>query len=238
MVMAKRKVILGLVVLFIFSLGALYADGPRSIYIVIPGATRGLDPTSLLKDPAVKQVIQEIEIFSPNGSAFPFKHSQPDPESPFDLYKGEETVFKITIHYPKELQDIEPVKEIAQESYSDEARGFMSAAAATAVDIVSGFRNRNSQGTIQIIGVGMSGEAVIEAVGRNAALFDKITLMFPTMAMVKEGRLLGVLKDRGYTKERVAVIAYEGDPTIPFLEKLNSGENNEIFLFAKIQQAQ
>lgn len=200
---------------------------PRLI-IVLPGATSGLDPTDLVKNPDTDPFLHEVHIYS-TSSGF-----NPAEIQGVNLYKTEEVIFKVFVHYPSEMEGITPNQEIAQESYIENAEKLIETAAEAVTNIIEDFLHKNSQGHITIVAAGMSGEIILKVLAKNSPTFDNVIFFYPTLGMVNNAKMVNVLKEKGYLQEKVKVIVYANDPTILQLQE-QKRENEGVFSFLVIE---
>lgn len=207
--------------------GSCDVSKPEKILVLtFPGACKGLNPLELVKKAYEKSnpFVHSLHIYTPKGSL------DFDLLNKLGLFSHDSVILEIILHYPKDMQDFDPIREIAQEAYSSEALELINTAAIETEKIIKNFHKIYPDTSIKAVAIGTSDEILIKALERNISEISNFILYFPTMAMVNGSEFIKVLKDNGYNKDKVTVIAYEGDPTIPKLEKLKT-ENEELFTF-------
>jgi len=208
---------------------------PKSLIIIIPGATEGLDPSKLWLQEfeslpeAQKPFIHETHIYNPTGKEIGFEKTQG-----INYFGTDTTVFKIFIHYSGDLRCIAPEKEIALDSYSPEAKAFIDSAVVNTLEIIRYFIKKHPTGYVDVVSAGMSGEVLMKCLKESPGLINSAAFWYPTMAMVNDARLVNALKEAAFTGHEPQIVVYEGDPTIPKLEE-QKGQNPKLFRLVKIK---
>lgn len=199
---------------FVFSYA--WTVSKKTLMISFPGANPGLDPTGLLEE--------SYRALSPLINHTQFTLEFPDAE----LIKGIEKVlstmdnviFVVHLDLPVYLRRLSPPEEIALESYSADVLKLIDISANKLAKIIKDYHKNNPDAMILAVSSAMGGEVLMRVLKNNANEIDSIVLYYPTMAMVKDEQFTKLFIERGYNKENFRIIAYDDDPTIPYIEKM------------------
>jgi len=205
----------------------------KSLDLVFIGANSGLNPIDLVKTTYVNEEIKPFVVNMEFSNDFPTLEETTGLEKV--LAAIDQVILVIHTRYPKAMLQLNPVQEIAQEDYPADALEIFDSTAKKITTIIKNYHKINPNAAILATASGTGGEILLRTLKNNVNEIDTMILYYPTMAMVKNSTLADTLKDNGYNQEKVIVVAYNGDPTIPKLEKLKTN-NTEVFTFRVIEE--
>src|SRR3989338_5116740 len=193
----------------------------RMLLISFPGAHPGLDPTGLLE--------QGYKEFSPFVNHTQFTLNFPDAE----LIKGIEkilseinrVIFVVRTDFPLGLRQVSPPEEIARKEYRADVLKLLDVTAQKVAGIVKDYRKKYTDAFIMAITSAAGGEVLMRVLKRSVHEINYIVLYYPTMAMVLDRQFAGLFASKGYNKDSLKIVAYDGDPTISRINKMLDDKN-------------